>query len=418
MNNQIGGQNKGHVPFGEKKTKNLAPKTRILLIIALVIVNIILFFLIISPLGMLGRSKKMNQDKNDSPTKDISKGQENDVSKEIGSAVSTGKASASSVQNKSGEKNENQKEKQNEKQIEDSSEASSSKETVSGGKKDTGPATVEYTVISRDEEGNILDKEIKEGTVGETITEEAKTIEGYVVNEDSESMILTKNKSDNVITFRYSQEVPAVRYTIRYLDEGGDVFETETYLGEEGDSFTLSAPYLDGYKAYPVERDVVLVADEDENVFDFFYEKDTYSSISIPDYSVLHYDGHTYYACRTSGIDSFWEAADYANSCGGYLAVITDDGENTAVYDYVFKDLGYDNAYFGLTDDGSEGEWGWIDGTEYSYENWAGGQPDNRGVGENYALFWYGDRDYKWNDGDFGKDSAGTVTFLIEWDVE
>ena len=35
---------------------------------------------------------------------------------------------------------------------------------------------------------------------------------------------------------------------------------------------------------------------------------------------------------------------------------------------------------------------------------------------EDYALFYYRDTPYKWNDGNFGKDEAGTVTFIVEWD--
>lgn len=138
-------------------------------------------------------------------------------------------------------------------------------------------------------------------------------------------------------------------------------------------------------------------------------------SVDIPKESVLHYKGHTYFAYRTSDIDTYWDALEYARSRGGYLAVITDSEENRAVYDYVFDTLKYSSAYFGLTNEGTEGIWHWIDGTEYNYQNWAGGQPDHPET-EHYALFWYGDRAYRWNNADFGKDSIGTVTFLIEWD--
>ena len=57
-----------------------------------------------------------------------------------------------------------------------------------------------------------------------------------------------------------------------------------------------------------------------------------------------------------------------------------------------------------------------MDGTPFSFESWLEGQPDGLGDTENYALFWYKDVPYKWNDGDFGKDAEGRVTFLIEWD--
>ena len=75
-----------------------------------------------------------------------------------------------------------------------------------------------------------------------------------------------------------------------------------------------------------------------------------------------------------------------------------------------------ESAYFGFTDDGSEGEWYWVNGDNSQYKNWLQGQPDNRRSREHYALFYYKDTPYKWNDGDFGKDEAGTVTFIVEWD--
>ncbi|MDO5134210.1 MAG: lectin-like protein, partial [Eubacteriales bacterium] len=128
-------------------------------------------------------------------------------------------------------------------------------------------------------------------------------------------------------------------------------------------------------------------------------------------------NGHTYYAMRTGSIDSFWDAESYCEGRGGYLAVINNASENEALYDYVFYDRGYQSAYFGYTDEDSENNWYWIDGSLNGYENWLKGQPDNSNGSEDYALFYYKDTAYKWNDGDFGKDSSGTVIFLIEWDV-
>ena len=82
----------------------------------------------------------------------------------------------------------------------------------------------------------------------------------------------------------------------------------------------------------------------------------------------------------------------------------------------MISDLGLEDAYFGLTDEKTEGQWEWVDGSPYWYDNWLEGQPDNANDGEDYALFFYKDTPYTWNDGDFGKDhDTGTVVFLIEW---
>ena len=82
------------------------------------------------------------------------------------------------------------------------------------------------------------------------------------------------------------------------------------------------------------------------------------------------------------------------------------------------KMLGRDSAYFGLTDDKIEGVWQWVTGEPYSYSNWAASEPNSEYGNEDYGMFYYKYPTGQWNDGDFGKDSAGTVTFLIEWDVK
>lgn len=213
-----------------------------------------------------------------------------------------------------------------------------------------------------------------------------------------------------------------VYYTVRCMYEDGEVFQDKIYRGEAGSSVSVTAPAFEGLLPTPERLEKTLSSDDNDNVFGFYYAEESLPEEDtepvIPVQNVLHYNGHTYFAYRTKNIDSYWEALDYAESCGGYLAVITDSEENRAVYDYVFDDIGYESAYFGLTDDGSEDDWYWIDGSVYDYDSFAEGQPDNFGGNENYALFWYGDSAYRWNDGDFGKDAAGTVTFLIEWDSQ
>lgn len=232
-----------------------------------------------------------------------------------------------------------------------------------------------------------------------------------------------KKTPSDTETEESSDDTPVidVHYTVRCVDEDGEILQEKVYTGTAGDDVSVTAPTCEGFVPTPERQERTLSSDEADNTFVFYYDAEdapAETKPNIPAQNVLYYNGHTYYAYRTTGIDSYWEAANYAESCGGYLAVITDGDENRAVYDYVFDELRYESAYFGLTDDGFEGDWYWIDGSAYEYENWAAGQPDNLGGNENYALFWHGDRAYRWNDGDFGKDAAGTVTFLIEWDTQ
>lgn len=73
----------------------------------------------------------------------------------------------------------------------------------------------------------------------------------------------------------------------------------------------------------------------------------------------LYYKGH-YYAIFD--LHSDWdEAKAYCESLGGYLATIESREENDVVFGYL-RNRGYDSAYFGLTDEETEGSWKWVTG--------------------------------------------------------
>ena len=290
---------------------------------------------------------------------------------------------------------------------------------------DNSPQKVSYTIVCKDADGNTLYSETKEGTVGDQVSEAAPALQGYIAQNDSESHQLTENSSDNTIIFIYdpisdNQEVSVTYSVICIEDDSDSTLQQKDYTGKVNEVITISAPLLDGYSPLQKEITTTLTENPTDNQIIFMYQSipEVVDSFDIPDTNILNYDGHTYYAMRTSNIDTFWEAQDYCESRGGYLAKIDSDDENEAIYDYVFYDRGLESAYFGLTDESSEGSWYWSDGSESTYTNWSSGQPDNQHNNENYALFYYKDSPYKWNDGDFGKDKNGTVTFIIEWDVQ
>jgi len=85
---------------------------------------------------------------------------------------------------------------------------------------------------------------------------------------------------------------------------------------------------------------------------------------------------------------------------GGYLAVI-----NNVLVDNVIRQLtnGLSNSvWVGGTDEGSEGNWRWINGEPFNYTNWYSGEPNNSasdGGPENYLQFFVsGSERGKWND--------------------
>lgn len=213
-----------------------------------------------------------------------------------------------------------------------------------------------------------------------------------------------------------------VSYTTYCIDQDGKQLSTMTNQGTAGSTVTVYAPAITGYVADTTEQTITLSEDAGTNAVYFYYNDSAAgqtNSYNIPSDAFV-YNGHSYYACMMSfsTISSFWEAENYCEEQGGHLAVITSADLNTALYEYVFDDLGLESAYFGLTDDDSEDDWYWVTGAGYNYQNWLNGQPDNQNGNEDYALFYYKDKRYKWNDGDFGPDEHGTVTFLIEWDTQ
>lgn len=131
------------------------------------------------------------------------------------------------------------------------------------------------------------------------------------------------------------------------------------------------------------------------------------------------YTGHVYefYTLPESEWESgpiTWQQAE--RRCewkGGHLAVIESSTENFLLYS-AMKAKGYENAYFGFSDESSEGNWKWVDGTSTAYTNWHSGEPNNQDGIEHYAMFYENFQDGTWNDAD-GIIDAGCA-YICEWD--
>ena len=86
--------------------------------------------------------------------------------------------------------------------------------------------------------------------------------------------------------------------------------------------------------------------------------------------------------------DFTWhEAKVDAEARGGHLAVITSESENIEIAQIT----GSKSLWIGATDEGSEGEWKWVTGEEWSYNNWdvSSGEPSNSGGAEHSLVFTY-----------------------------
>lgn len=76
-------------------------------------------------------------------------------------------------------------------------------------------------------------------------------------------------------------------------------------------------------------------------------------------------------------------AKKYAEENGGHLVVIDNQAEN----EWLVKTFGSNTEYWiGLTDEVTEGQWVWVDGTKAAYFNWGGSEPDNYRNNQHYGI--------------------------------
>ena len=131
---------------------------------------------------------------------------------------------------------------------------------------------------------------------------------------------------------------------------------------------------------------------------------------TIPD--AIEFNGHWYKVIWDDTIKDWKSAVQYCRDQNGYLATITTQEENDFLYSYITQE-GYSNAYFGLSNEESEGTWIWENGEEVTYTNWHSGEPNTDSSSENYAMFYYQYSDGTWNDGSFKEFEK---PFICEWE--
>ena len=130
------------------------------------------------------------------------------------------------------------------------------------------------------------------------------------------------------------------------------------------------------------------------------------------DLDYIEYDGHIYKVF--SNADSWTDAKERAEEMGGYLACITSAKENAALLK-LMRRSGEQAAYFGLYNTGQNKKgytYGWVSGEEFSYKDWAEGQPDNYSNNELYGGFW--EVGGHWND----FTHYAIDTYIVEWNSE
>ena len=118
------------------------------------------------------------------------------------------------------------------------------------------------------------------------------------------------------------------------------------------------------------------------------------------------YRGHKYSVISSS---TSWENANKeAKKLGGHLATITSKEENAALKTLV-QSSGI-NVWIGATDKDKEGTWKWVTGEEFSFSNWASGEPNDANSNEDYVGIYYDS--YTWND--YDNENSGVKGYILE----
>lgn len=110
-----------------------------------------------------------------------------------------------------------------------------------------------------------------------------------------------------------------------------------------------------------------------------------------------------------------WSAAKAAcASKGAHLATLTSRSENSWVYGNFAQGQG--DVWLGGTDEAREGDWAWITGEAWAYENWySSSYPDDSYAGQDYLMFYSGQNG--WDDGGGPYQPSEANSYICEWET-
>ncbi|MCZ7357786.1 MAG: DUF2341 domain-containing protein [Candidatus Methanoperedens sp.] len=185
-------------------------------------------------------------------------------------------------------------------------------------------------------------------------------------------------------------------YKFKYTDLNGvslvtDDYPASSYLGK------LKID-LAGYESAPRYVDNVRIrkytSHEPTLPGEYSTAEPTYTPLPTPpaDVWIQNPANEHYYKIITSM--NWSEAEAQAVTWGGHLVTINDREEEL----WLKNQFGEEDFWIGFNDIQGEGNWEWVSGEPVTYTNWAQGEPNNNGVGENAAVMNWGTDGDSWND--------------------
>ena len=252
-------------------------------------------------------------------------------------------------------------------------------------------STVEYTVIMKEESGELIMEQTFEGKSGSEITYPAPKLKGYTLrDDDTKTLRLSKEADKNRIVFLYS--------IVGRLDKPPETTSTaeETVVTTEAETTITTSVHVTAVPKTETEPP----KQETSTTVTTAESKPAYPPES------LSYGGHHYYIYND--VETSWEdALDKCLERGGYLAVINDADENEEIYRYMLN-MGYDQAFFGLIQGDDEESWEYLQGDSSSFRDWGINskgvlEPNGSDGKEPHAELDINMRDGYWNDAGFGR---------------
>jgi hypothetical protein len=105
-------------------------------------------------------------------------------------------------------------------------------------------------------------------------------------------------------------------------------------------------------------------------------------------------NGHTYEVITGQTTITWEQARSAAEAMGGHLVTITSAAENDFVTDLVVnygsgnRERYWLGGYQTALDDEPAGNWAWVTGEDWVYENWAPNEPNNASRAQHYLHYW------------------------------